>query len=125
MAARRFPPRVVRALSVSKILGIRAGSGPHRFIGVWVVVVGERVFVRSWYVKATGWHAVLREEPRATIHVGDRELRVRTVFIKSARVMDAVDDAYAAKYNTPASAKWVRGFRMAKCRATTTELVPA
>ena len=25
-----------------KILGIRAGTGPHRFIGIWVVVVEGR-----------------------------------------------------------------------------------
>ena len=37
----------------------------------------------------------------------------------------AEDRAYAEKYHTSASMKWVRGFRLARRKATTTELVPA
>jgi hypothetical protein len=35
-----------------------------------------------------------------------------------------VDRAYAEKYDTKASLKYVRGFARARRRATTTELVP-
>jgi hypothetical protein len=42
-ASRRFSKRVLTAIHDSKILGIRAGVLPHRFIGVWAVVVNERV----------------------------------------------------------------------------------
>lgn len=46
-----FPPGVVSAIDKGKILGIRAGTQPHRFIGIWAVVVERRVFVRSWSLK--------------------------------------------------------------------------
>ena len=46
--ARRFSTSILAALDKSKILGIRAGDrSDHRFIGIWVVVVEDRVFVRS------------------------------------------------------------------------------
>ena len=45
-APRRFPPRVVAAIRDGQILGIRAGTRPHRVIGIWAVVVEGRVFVR-------------------------------------------------------------------------------
>ena len=35
-----------------------------------------------------------------------------------------IDAAYAEKYPTPGSRKWVRGFRTPRRRATTLELVP-
>ena len=35
----RFPDDIVAALRDGKGLRIRAGTGPHRFIGIWVVVV--------------------------------------------------------------------------------------
>lgn len=38
--------------------------------------------------------------------------------------MDAVERAYAEKYRTPASLKYVRGFRLPRRRRTTTELMP-
>ena len=48
--SRRLPKPVVRAIRDGKILGIKAGSQPHRFIGIWAVVVDDRVFVRSWSI---------------------------------------------------------------------------
>jgi hypothetical protein len=124
MPAKRFSKRVVEAIGVSKILGIRAGEGPHRVIGIWVVVVEGRVFVRSWDSKAGGWYRTLREEPRGIITVGERELRMRASFRVGERLRDAVDRAYAEKYPTPGSRKYVLGFARPRRRDTTTELLP-
>lgn len=124
MPTKRFPKRVVEAIDGAKILGIRAGEGPHRVIGIWVVVVEGRVFVRSWDAKAGGWYRTLREDPRGIIAVGERELRMRANFRVGERLRDAVDAAYAVKYPTPGSRKYVRGFALERRRATTTELLP-
>jgi hypothetical protein len=64
---KRYSKKVLDALRVGKILGIRAGTEPHRFIGIWVVVVDERVFVRSWSLKPRSWYRTFLEEPRGTI----------------------------------------------------------
>jgi hypothetical protein len=121
---RRFSPAVLEALHTGKILGIRAGSTPHRFIGVWMVVVNGRLFVRSYALKPGGWHRTFLEQPHGVIQVGAREIRVRAVRTRSERVKDAVDRAYAAKYHTPGALKYVRGFRNKRRRDTTTELIP-
>ena len=121
---KRFDPATVDALRAAKILGIRAGTEPHRFIGIWVVVTEGRVFVRSWSMKPRSWWRTFLEEPRGTIQVGNREIRVRAVRTRSERLKDAVDKAYAEKYPTPGSRKYVKGFRTKRRRDTTTELVP-
>ena len=123
-AARRFPPHVVRALDASKALRIRAGSAPHRFIGIWVVVARGRVFVRSWELAETGWYHTLRREAVGEIQVGTRTLPISARAIRSESVLRGVDAAYAAKYSTPGSVKYVRGFRRGPRRASTTELLP-
>jgi hypothetical protein len=119
-----FPPRLLRRLDQSRILRLRAGTEPHRFIGIWVVVAGERVFVRSWEVTRNGWYHTLRRERTGRIQVGSRTLRVRARVIRGERLLRAVDQAYAAKYQTPGALKYVRGFRRGRRRATTTELLP-
>ncbi len=58
------------------------------------------------------------------ILVNGRELLVRAVFTRSERLKDLVENAYREKYNTPASLKYVRGFKNKKRRDTTTELAP-
>ena len=120
----RFSRPVVRAIDASKILGLRAGTEPHRFTGVWVVVVDGRVFVRPWNDKAQGWYRAFVDEGRGAIQVGDREVRVRARKSRGERLMDAIDLAYKNKYPTPASRKWVRGFATPRRRATTLELLP-
>lgn len=121
---RGFSREVVDTLRTEKILGLKAGSGTHRFIGIWVVVVEGRVFVRSWSLKTQGWHRNFLEEPSGTINVAGHEIRVRTVQTRSERLKDAVSRAYLEKYHTPGSAKYAKDLGSAKSRATTTELVP-
>src|SRR5438094_7157813 len=121
---RRFPGEVLTAIRDGKILGIRAGTQPHRFIGIWAVVVEGRVFVRSWSLKPRSWYRTFLEEPHGAIQVADREIAVRAVRTRSERLKDAVDRAYLEKYNTPGSIKYARGLGRAKSRGTTTELLP-
>jgi hypothetical protein len=123
-AARGFPKEVVTAIRDGKILGIRAGTKPHRIIGIWAVVVENRVFVRSWSRKPRSWYRAFLEEPVGVIEVDGREIPVRAVFTRSERLKTAVDRAYREKYSTPGSLHFVRGFARKKRRDTTTELVP-
>lgn len=122
--ADRFTGSDLEALRRAKILGVRSGS-EHRYTGVWVVTVKDRVFVRSWNDKPTGWYRAFRAEPTGAIQVEGRELAVRTIHTRSAQLRDAVSQAYAEKYNTKASQKWVTGFAEAERAVNTLELVPA
>ena len=124
MKTARFPRTVVAAIRDGKILGIRAGTKPHRVIGIWAVVLENRVFVRSWTVKPDGWYRALREEPQGVIEIAKQRLRFRAVFTRSERLRKAVDRAYIAKFRTPWAAKLARAFKTEKRRATTTELRP-
>lgn len=123
-STKKFPKTIVEAIRDGKILGIRAGTKPHRIIGIWAVVVEGRVFVRSYTLKPRSWWRTFREEPRGIIVVNDREIKVRPIFTRSERLKKLVDRAYAEKFPTPGSRVFVEGFKEDKRRDTTTELVP-
>jgi hypothetical protein len=123
--ARRFSRQVIAAIDASKILGIRAGArSAHKFTGVWPIVVDGRLFARSWTMKAGGWYRTFLEDPVGTLQVGERQMATRARRVRGSRLIAAIEEAYAAKYATPASQKYVRGFRTARRRETTTEFVP-
>ena len=121
---KRFPVGVVAAIRDGQVLGIRAGTQPHRIIGIWAVVVEGRVFVQSWSLKPRSWWRTLLDEPRGIVQAAGRTIPVRAIQTRSERLKEAVDRAYLEKYHTPGSLKFARDLGRARSRGTTTELVP-
>ena len=125
VARREFPKAVVAAIDAAQIMGVRAGArSAHRFVGVWPIVVNGRVYARSWTLKAGGWYRTFLADPLGAIQVGKKTIRVRAVPVRSERTRDAIERAYAEKYPTPGSRKYVRGFKTKRRREATMEFVP-
>ena len=121
-----FSEDILATIHKDRILGIRAGSdSDHRVIGIWVVVVDARVFVRSYTMKTAGWWRTFLEDPYGEIFVSKRKrgIKVRAVQTKSEKLKDAVSAAYKEKYNTPGSVGYVEEMSRKPLRDTTTELV--
>lgn len=96
---RRFGEAALSLLRKSRMLGIRAGTEDHRFTGIWFVVVGGRVFVRPWFDKPGGWRRAFAGQPRGAISVSGRGIPVRARTARGERLFDAIDAAYAEKYD--------------------------
>ena len=120
-----FSKPVLAALRDANFLGIRAGTKPHRIIGIWSVLVEDRLFVRSWSLKPRSWWRTFLAEPSGVIRVGKRMIRVRAVQTRSERMKAVVSRAYLKKYSTPGSIKYARDLGRARSKATTTELIPS
>lgn len=119
---KHFPPPALAGFNATKYLYICAGD--HRFIPIWVVVVEGRVIVRSWNDKPGGWYRAFLSQPHGCVQIDNREVPIRAVPLRSQRLNDAADDGYAAKYTTKANAKYVKGFKTPRRKATTLELIP-
>ncbi len=119
-----FKNELIAAIHDGKSIRIKAGTKPHRFIGIWAVVVEGRIFVRSWSLKPRSWYRTFVEDPSGVIQIGGHSIRVRAVRTRSERLKDAVDQAYLLKYSTPGSIRFARDLGSEKSRSTTLELVP-
>ena len=121
----RFDPRTLAAIDKAKIVGIKAGRGEHRFIGIWAVVVEGRVFMRSWSLKERSWWRTFLDDPHGEIFVGGRKrgIKVRAVQVKSETLKEKVSAVYREKYNTPGSVQYVKDMSRSPSKDTTTELV--
>jgi hypothetical protein len=118
----QFTAAELDTIDKTKYFYIRAGAD-HRFIPIWVVVVDGRVLVRPWNDKKKGWFRTFLVERDGAIKIGDVEVPVRTHRVRGAKLNDAMDRAYAAKYTSKANLKYVKGFATAKRRANTLALV--
>src|SRR5215469_17041296 len=121
---RQFSAQMLVVLEKSKGLKIRIGPGGHRFIGIWFVMVKNRVFVRSWSLKPEGWYRTSLKQPRGKIQVAGHEIAVSAKRITSKSLRDEIDRAYLEKYSTPGALKYAKDLGSVKSRATTIELAP-
>jgi hypothetical protein len=119
---RRFPRAILAGFEATKYLYLRAGD--HRFIPIWVVVVENRVIVRSWNDRPDGWYRAFLSQRDGAVRIDGEEIPVPAVRVRGVRLNDSADAAYASKYTTKANAKYVAGLRHSKRKATTLELVP-
>lgn len=123
----RFPAAIIKRIHADRIIGIRSGvKSTHRVIGIWVVVVQERVFVRSYQLKPGGWWRTLVKDPQGEIFIGGRKrgINVRAVQVRSEKMKEAVSAAYKEKYNTPGSVGYVAEMSRTPSKDATIELVP-
>src|SRR5690349_20476922 len=113
---------VLESIRKEKIIGIRAGL-THRIIGIWAVVVENRVFVRSYSMKPRSWWRAFLEDPQGIMTVGEKEIKVKAVQTRSEHIKDLVSEAYKEKYNRPGDIQYVKDMSKKKSRDTTTELL--
>ena len=74
-----------------------ADGRPGARTPIWVVVVDDEVFIRTWRRRSTGWYGRAVHAARARVRVADRSVDV-IVAVKGDADRDAVDAAYRAKY---------------------------
>jgi hypothetical protein len=78
----------------------RADGSLRRWLPIWVVCVGDQVYVRTWYRQDTGWFAHALASRRAGIRVPGVEVAVAIEEIGAgpAELRAEVDAAYRTKY---------------------------
>jgi hypothetical protein len=95
----------------------------RRWVPIWVVSVGEQVFVRTWYRRDTGWfgRVVASRQGRIRVPGLEADVTVEDVGAGTPELRAGVDAAYAAKYGRSGGTE-----RMvtAEAAATTLRLSP-
>ncbi len=74
-----------------------AESPAHRTT-IWVVVVGDEVYVRSVRGNAGRWYQEIKANPMAIVHFNGQHLRVKAVPVTDDSMIARVSDAYRKKY---------------------------
>jgi hypothetical protein len=104
-----------------EIAARRADGTLRRAVPIWVVRVGDELYVRSWRGRDGAWFRGAQARREGHISAGGVEKDVAFVDA-SAEVNDAVDDGYREKYARYAS--YVPPMIAEQARATTLRLVP-
>jgi hypothetical protein len=99
----------------------RADGTSRRPLPIWVVRVGDELFVRSWRGDDGRWYRTVRTSGEGHVSAGGVERDVAYV-AAADEVNDAVDAAYRTKYGRYSG--YVEPMVAPQARATTLRLVP-
>lgn len=74
------------------------GGGKTRRVIIWVVVVGDQVFVRSYLGERGLWYREALRRPEVTLHAESEVLEATAVLADDAETVEAVSHAFREKY---------------------------
>ena len=106
-----------------EIAPAQADGTLRRATTIWVVRVGDDLYVRSYRGQDGRWFQAAQQSHEGEITAGGVRRRVRFVERNDAPNADAIDDAYRAKYERY-GARYVAPMVAEEARATTLALVP-
>lgn len=89
---------------------------------IWVVRVGDELFVRSWRGQDGFWFSAAGRSKQGRIWAGGLEKEVSFEEVEDSDLNDQVDAAYESKYSR--YPQYVRQMVAAEQRSTTLKLVP-
>ena len=114
---------VLKEVAERELIGIKAGNGNHRFLPIWMVVVEDHIYARSWGQKK-GWYRAFQEEGVGEISARSGQYRVKAEFISEDDIVnELVDKAYEQKYSKAGYKKYVDDLQAPSSKSTTVRLV--
>lgn len=90
--------------------GIKAGADRKDFLDIWMVVVDDRIFARSWGFAERSWYNTFLQNPKGAIKCDDMIFSIEAFIPKDNKVItEKINNAYLAKYNSPHNIEYAKG----------------
>jgi len=123
---KKFSKAFLKCISETQITSVRAGKDREKFTGIWMVVVEDRIFARSYNLSERSWFTALSSGDTGDIKCGKEIIPVKGVKPTDIKQLtDAINKAYEKKYLVKTyNKKWVDGLAEPGRVARTMEFIP-
>ena len=123
---KKFSKAFLKCISETQITSVRAGKDREKFTGIWMVVVEDRIFARSYNLSERSWFTALSSGDIGDIKCGKEIIPVKGGKPKDIKQLtDAINKAYEKKYLVKTyNKKWVDGLAEPGRVARTMEFIP-
>jgi len=123
---KKFSKAFLKCITETQITSIRAGKDREKFTGIWMVVVKDRIFGRSYYGAEKSWYTALLNNEHGEIKCGVEIIPVKGLKPADINTINkAINKAYGKKYLVkPHNKVWVDGLAAPERVARTMEFIP-
>jgi len=115
--------RKIEAAEELELASTRPDGTLRSPVTIWVVRVGDALYVRSWKGRSGSWFRASQVRHEGRIQAGGVGKDVSFVAEADDDINDQIDAAYRTKYRRHGG-RWVDPIVAAEARATTLKLVP-
>src|ERR1044072_1951103 len=96
---KKFSKAFLKCISETQITSVRAGEGREKFTGIWMVVVDERIFARSYQLSERSWYTALSSGDSGDIKCGKEVVPIKGSKPADIKIITrAINKAYEKKY---------------------------
>ena len=123
---KKFSKAFLKCIDETQITSVRAGKDRDKFTGIWMVVVKDRIFGRSYYGAERSWYTVFLNGDNGDIKCGKEIIVVKGKKPADLETVNkSINKAYEKKYLIKAyNKKWVDGLAEPERVARTMEFIP-
>lgn len=94
----------------NNLIGIKAGTQRPSFLEIWMVVVENRIFARSWGLAEKSWYNTFLENSEGQIECGSTIYNIKAWIPDDInQITDEINKAYLKKYNFGDNSKYAIG----------------
>jgi hypothetical protein len=102
--------KAIEFVNNNNLIGIKAGKDRATFLDIWMVIVDNRIFARSWGFAEKSWYNNFKVDNEGELKCGENILKIKAVIPADLIEISAkINNAYLAKYNFGANAKYAIG----------------
>lgn len=106
------------------IIGIKAGHQRPEFLEIWMIVVQNRIFARSWGLAERSWYNTFLDNSVGEIQCGETIYPIKAIIPEDiSDLTEEINQAYLTKYNSEHNIQYSQGIIQEKHVAKTMEFI--
>lgn len=106
------------------IIGIKAGHQRPEFLEIWMIVVQNRIFARSWGLAERSWYNTFLDNSVGEIQCGETIYPIKAIIAEDiSDLTEEINQAYLTKYNSEHNIRYSQGIIQEKHVAKTMEFI--
>ena len=100
----------IDCISSNNLIGLKAGKERKTFLEIWMVVIDDRIFARSWGFAEKSWYNTFLTDPFGQIKCGEITFNIKATIPNDIKELtNRINQAYIDKYNFGRNIEYVEG----------------
>jgi hypothetical protein len=115
---------VIEYIKTHNLIGLKAGETRITFLEIWMVVINERIFARSWGFAEKSWYNTFLSDSNGQIKCGETVFNIKAIVPDDlSEISEKINNAYLEKYDNGSNSEYAQGIIRQKHIEKTMEFI--